>query len=44
MVEVDNIQHEQFTVTEEVKVQNPHNNTVVVATCKEHVHHGSLQF
>lgn len=22
MVEVDNVQHEQFTVTEEVKVQN----------------------
>ena len=26
MVEVDNVQHEQFTVTEEVKVQNAHDN------------------
>lgn len=26
MVEVDNVQHEQFTVTEEVKVQNTHYN------------------
>lgn len=30
MVEVDNVQHEQFTVTEEVKVEKTHQSSVLL--------------
>ena len=43
MVEVDNVQHEQFTVTEEVKVLNTHDTALHSRACQETKHWQPLQ-